>query len=125
MASFVIAYGLPFVSVTLYANNRQLQLENVVIDTGSGSCAFRTDDVEAIGIFVQRTDHFHFMTGIGGQEPVLEKVVDRIEVANLATGPLRIQLSALDYRFPINGILGMDFLLHVGATINFRELTLS
>ena len=125
MASLFIAYGLSFVSVTLYANKRQLHLENVLVDTGSGACLFCTDDMAAIGVFVQRTDHFHFMTGIGGQESVVEKQVDRIEVSNLAAGPFTIQLGAVDYRFPINGIIGMDFLLQAGATINFRELTIT
>ena len=36
----------------------------------------------------------------------------------------QIEVGGLDYGFEINGILGMDFLVQAGASINLKELKL-
>ncbi len=124
-AIITIIDGLAFVSVVLHANNRQIHIDNVLLDTGSGGSVFRTHDLEDIGVMLERSDQLRFLTGIGGQEPVIEKRIDRIEVGNLSLSPYTIELGAVQYGYNIRGVLGMAFLLHVGATINFRDLTLS
>src|SRR5258708_25956755 len=124
-AIITIIDGLAFGSVVLQDNNRQIHIDNVLLDTGSGGSVFRTHDLEDIGVMLERSDQLRFLTGIGGQEPVIEKRIDRIEVGNLSLSPYTIELGAVQYGYNILGVLCMAFLLHVGATINFRDLTLS
>jgi len=121
-APIILRYGLPFVSVVIDANDQQLRLENVLLDTGAAATVFRTDDLLAIGVMPAPTDHVRFMAGIGGREAVIEKQIDKLVVGNLLVAPFTIQLGAMDYGFEINGIVGMDFLLATRATIDLSKL---
>ncbi len=53
------------------------------------------------------------MRGIGGAKFVFLKRIDR----NFA-----IEVGAMDYGFAIDGIIGTDFLLQVGAVIDLSRL---
>ena len=125
MTIITLVNGFAFVSVVLHANNRQIRVENVLIDTGSAGSVFRTHDLADIGVVLEGSDQLRFLTGIGGQEPVIDKTIDRIEVGNLSISPFSIEAGAVQYGYDIQGVLGMNFLLQAGATINFRELTIS
>lgn len=100
MAKIVIDDGLPYTEVTLRANGKSLTLAHVLIDTGSGACAFKTDDLEKIDIQLEGTDRLVFLKGIGGgEEAVVKKRVEAIEVGDLIAAPFPIQMGALDYDF--------------------------
>lgn len=124
MSNISINHGLPFITVTLRANNQQLRVDNVLLDTGSAASVFKTDDLESIGVFVAATDRVRFMHGIGGREAVVEKTIEGLEIGNLTVSSFSIQLGALDYGFELNGILGMDFLRLSGAIVNLRTLVI-
>ena len=125
MTPITLGNGFAFVSVILHANKRQIRIENVLLDTGSAGSVFRAHDLAEIGVVLEGSDQLRFLTGIGGQEPVIEKSIDRIEVGNLSLSPFTIEPGAVQYGYNIRGVLGIDFLLQVGATINLRDLTLS
>lgn len=124
MPSITIAHGLPFVDVIIAANNREHLVTNVLLDTGSVACIFRTDDVELIGVSLAPEDRFRNLSGIGGKEWVVEKKIDRISVGNLTVSPIVIQVGAVKYGYSINGILGIDFMLQTGAVIDLHNLEL-
>ena len=122
MGTITIAHGLPFVSVTIYANRTQLQLDNVLLDTGSAATVFKTTDLEQIGISLEPTDIIHFMTGIGGRETIVEKQIETLALGNLSFGPFTIQMGSLSYGFQLNGIVGLDFLVKVGVVVDFEQM---
>lgn len=124
MSRIRIVGELPFVSAILHVNDRNLELPNVLIDTGSAGTVLRTDDLETIGVTLGPEDQLRYMRGIGGLEPVVEKYIDRLEVAELHVIRFRIQLGALDYGISMNGIIGADFLRATGARIDFQKLTI-
>jgi hypothetical protein len=115
---------LPFVAVTLRANGQILQLQRVLLDTGSAGSLFKTDDLRGIGVTGELTDRIRFMSGIGGREAVIEKQIETLEVGNLIAHPFKIQMGSLSYDFAMDGILGADFLLATNAIIDFRNLQL-
>lgn len=119
-----ILHGLPFVSVTLHANGQQLTLERVLVDTGSGGTVFKTDDLKKLGVLPSPTDRLRFLKGIGGEEAVIEKQIDAVEVATLSLAPFRIQMGAVEYGLGMDGILGADFLLRAKAVVDFDVLQL-
>jgi aspartyl protease len=120
-----IISGLPFTSAKLEANGQILKFERVLIDSGSGTCLFKTDDLAKIGIFIISTDKLEYMRGIGGEEVVISKLVSSLSVGNMTVNPFTIQIGALDYGMQIDGILGVDFLLKTGAKIDFENLMIS
>jgi hypothetical protein len=122
MPKITIAYRLPFVSVTIRANNQSLFLENVLLDSGSAATIFRTDDLAKLGVYLNDEDQIRYIVGTGGMEYVVEKQIAAVELGDLVVSPFTIELSAMDYGIPMNGIIGFDFLRTVRAVIDLQKL---
>ena len=122
MSTITINDGLPFITVTLRVNGQALTLQRVLVDTGSAASIFKTDELAKLGIIPRPEDPIRTMTGVGGKEFIIQKQISGIEVGDLKTGPFIIQMGALDYDIPIEGILGTDFLLAVEAVIDFAAM---
>lgn len=124
MTAITVIDGQPFVSGTLYANNKLLRFERLLIDTGSERCVFKTEDLESIGVFSAPDDEVFLIIGVGGTETVIEKQIEGLEIGNLILRPFKIELGALDYGFEIDGIIGVDFLRQAGALLDAKALEL-
>jgi hypothetical protein len=118
----VLRNGLPYVTATLIFQDRQIELENVLLDTGSAGTVFSTDKLAQIGLEYEPSDLLYTIRGIGGGEFVFVKRLDGLKVAQLAVEDFEIEASALDYGFEINGVLGTDFLTTVGAVIDLASM---
>ena len=114
--------GLPYVAATLMYRGRQLELENVLLDTGSAGTIFSTDKLLSIGLGYDADDMVRRIRGVGGAEFVFSKLVDRLSLGELQVNDFRIEVGAMDYGFDIDGIFGMDFLVQVGAVIDLSRL---
>ena len=114
--------GLPYVAVTLLYRGHQLDLANVLVDTGSAGTLFAVDQVLAVGLQYEADDLVQRIRGVGGAEFVFIKRLDRLSVGELQVSDFDIEVGAMDYGFAIDGILGTDFLLQVGAVIDLSRL---
>jgi hypothetical protein len=122
MAAFYWLDGLPFTTVILRANGKTLTLNRVLIDTGSGGCLFKTDDLSQLDIFPAPDDVIVGVSGIGGNETVIDKLVDELAVGELKVTHFTVEMSAMDYDFEMDGILGVDFLRATRAMVDFAAL---
>jgi predicted aspartyl protease len=122
MSKIRIMGGEPFTEVVVSANGKTITLAKVLIDTGSAGTLFKTEDMRQLGIVLELTDKVVAMSGIGGGEYVVEKQVDSLQVGNLVVSPFTIQMGAVEYGIPMDGILGADFLLQTGAVLDFKKL---
>lgn len=116
--------NLPFISVSLKYNGSRVEIPHVLIDTGSGGTLFAADDLAAIGITPQDDDTLRHVHGVGGSEVVFVRRVDAVQVGNSQLADFEIEVGGMDYGFDIHGILGMDFLLAVGAHIDLEQLNI-
>ena len=114
--------GLPFVAAELTFQGQQLTLENVLLDTGSAGVVFSTDKLLAIGLTYEPEDQVHRIRGVGGAEFVFTKRVDSLSVGELSIQNFEIEVEAMDYRFEMDGIIGVDFLIYIGAIIDLERL---
>lgn len=114
--------GLPYVTVTLRYRGQQLDLANVLVDTGSAGTLVAADQVLAVGLQYEAEDQVERIRGVGGAEFVFMKRVDRLTVGELQVSDFAIEVGAMDYGFALDGILGMDFLQQVGAVIDLSRL---
>lgn len=114
--------GLPFVPVTIRQGEKTLMLENVLLDTGSAGTIFPTDKLKASGIYPRDSAFIRRITGVGGDEFVVETAVDSLTVGQLQVDDFIIEAGAMDYRFAIDGILGFDFLQQTGAIIDLAKM---
>ncbi len=70
--------GLPFVTVSLKHGDQQINLKNVLLDTGSEGTIFATDTILAIGLKMELDDMVRRIRGVGGAEFVFDKKIDSI-----------------------------------------------
>ncbi|MEP7293521.1 MAG: hypothetical protein ABI835_17175 [Chloroflexota bacterium] len=75
-----------------------------------------------LGIVPLPTDKLRFLHGIGGDEAVIEKTIDALQIGEFVAAPFIVQMGAMEYGIPMDGIIGLDFLLRAQATIDFKTL---
>lgn len=112
------------VSVTVAYQGQEVEVPDMVVDTGSATTMLSTDVVAQIGIVPELHDVLHVVRGVGGTEVVFSRCVDRLQVGPRAVEQFEIEVGGIDEAFDINGVLGLDFLLHTGAVINLGTLQL-
>ena len=115
---------LAFARVTVSYRGAQVDIDDVLVDTGSATTILAARAVASIGIVPELDDTLYTIRGVGGTEAVFTRRVDRLQVEQRAIPDFEIEVGAMNYGFDINGILGMDFLTRAGAIINLRDLDL-
>ena len=119
-----LEHGLVYVEATLTFRGRKLHLPDIILDTGSASTVFAADRLLEIGVVPELVDAVRRIRGVGGTEFVFTKSLDRLVVGEIEVEGFEIEVGAMDYGFPADGILGLDYLLEAGALIDLRRLEL-
>lgn len=114
---------LPFVTVTLKANGKEVQID-ALLDTGSAGSVFDIDAVASIGLQMELDDMLIPIRGIGGTDFVAEKYVDAISVGSKSAERFKIEIGKLDYGYGIQGIVGFDLLRSLNAILDLEKLEL-
>ena len=119
-----IVNRLPMIRVDVEFQGRTIELDHVLLDTGSASTIFAMDALRALGLSWSLDDQLRSLSGIGGYESIVDKVVDRVSIGAMSVSPMQIEMGGMDYGFELDGIIGLDFLLAVKAIIDFDRLEL-
>jgi hypothetical protein len=93
------------------------------LDTGCSNTIFDTDEVEEVGLIIDRKNgRPRRMYGVGGEsELCYEQTVKELEVDSFLLDSFQIQLGITKETYGINGILGIDFMIKLGLVIDFKE----
>ena len=92
------------------------------MDTGSAGTIFSIDKLLDIGLEYAADDAVHRIHGVGGTEFVFSKTVERLAVGNIYVDDFDIEVGAMNYGFVMDGIIGVDFLLRVGAIVDLAAM---
>ena len=122
MVKLKYRYGLPFCSISLVYNNKEMKLDNVLVDTGSGGTLLKMDKVEEIGGVIEEDDTIETIEGVGGIEFVYKKNMDKLVIGDIKVENFKVEIGVMDYGFDINGIIGMDFLKEINAVIDLDKM---
>lgn len=122
MVKLEYKYGLPFCEITIEYQGNSITLDNILLDTGSGGTIFKMDEVDRIGITIEKEDTIETISGVGVIEFVYKKEIDKIKFGNLEIKNFNIEVGVMDYGFEINGIIGIDFLEHIGTIIDLNKM---
>ncbi|NOZ06059.1 MAG: hypothetical protein GXP41_06865 [Chloroflexi bacterium] len=117
-----LKYSLPFVTVSIAYKGKEIDIPDVLVDTGSASTILAADSLKVIGIKPLPEDVLHTIRGVGGVEVVYLREVAYLKVGECSITDFEVEIGGMDYGFEINGILGMDFLVESGAVVNLREM---
>ena len=114
--------GLPFVRVSIGYLGASIEIPNVLIDTGSATSIFSADELAKINLFPAPEDTLYTIRGVGGSEVVYSRTIDYLQVGEQKIASFSIEVGGMDYGFNIQGILGMDFLIHAGAILDLSKM---
>jgi hypothetical protein len=117
--------GTPYITASLIHNGKRLDLDLVILDTGSGGCIFSANELLHLDIAVEPMDRLYKIAGVGGREFVFSRRLEGVAVGDMEVRGFEVQVGAMNYGFPVQGIIGLDFLLQVRAMIDLNRLELS
>ncbi|SHI06057.1 retropepsin-like aspartic protease [Clostridium grantii] len=124
MIKLYFKYGLPFCSIKVTYKGKEMQLDDILLDTGSGGTVLKMEKVEDIGITIEEDDVIETISGVGGSEFVYKKYLDSISLGDLNIDNFKVEIGVMDYGFDINGILGMNFLKSIKAIIDLERMVI-
>jgi hypothetical protein len=119
----VLRNSLMFVLVTLAYGGVTLQISDILVDTGSTTTLLSIDCVATLGIHPQASDNIRRIRGVGGVEYVFSRRIDAIAIAGQQLNSVELEFGGLDYGFQMNGILGLDVVLQMGAVLDLKNLS--
>lgn len=101
-------------------------IENVVIDTGAAETIISPDVVEDIGIIAEYNDSVNSFYGVGGSlHNFFSKKVAEINFGQVRLKEVKLDFGVIDPNGYINGLIGLDLLIKLGAIIDLKNLTLN
>lgn len=119
-----LKHDLPFTAVEVVYQGTSIEIQNVLVDTGSASTIFSVDALAALNVAPLPSDTLHMIRGVGGSEVVFMRRMDEVRLGDKRLGGVEVEVGGMDYGFEISGILGMDLLLAAGAVIDLPQLQL-
>ena len=118
--------GLIFTSLQIDFRGVSKVIENVVIDTGAAETILSPDVVDDIGIMAEPNDSVNSFYGVGGSlHNFFSKKVDKVCFGKVNMENIKIDFGVIDPSGNINGLLGLDMLMEVGAVIDLKNLAVT
>lgn len=117
--------GLLFTSIEIAYNDHYKILDNIVIDTGAASSIISPDAVDDIGLYAELGDRIIEYYGVGGSvHKSFVKLINAIKIGSCSINNIEMDFGMIDVNGEINGLLGLDLLIEVGAIIDLKKLML-
>ncbi|MGD7024010.1 aspartyl protease family protein [Rossellomorea vietnamensis] len=109
-------------SLRVTFQGRTLQVEDMIIDTGSSHTVISPDVLEEIGVTYENEDDIYEAYGIGGSVPFYTKVMDEIIIDRITLKNIEIDVGVLLKNH--NGLLGLDILMNYNFIVDLDKLEL-
>src|SRR5690554_5694029 len=114
--------GLLYTSVKIYYKGQTKIINNIVVDTGAAASIISPDAVYDLEIYPEEDDEIVTFIGVGGSEHhSFTKKTEGIEIGEFTVTDAKIDFGIIDRAGEINGLLGLDILVAMGATIDLKE----
>lgn len=117
--------GLIFVDIEIEYNGKTMEIKDIVLDTGASRTIIDTDLASRVGINASTALKITTMYGIGGVQYAFRHKIDKIKIDGNELQDISIDVGMVDEEGEINGLLGLDVLLKLGAVVDLDNLTLS
>lgn len=111
---------LLFCSICIKIDGQVLNLDNVLIDTGSATTLINADYITLDG-----TEQIRNAQGVGGYERILKKNISTIEINDVTINNIALSIGDMDYGIDIDLLIGLDVLKALNADINIKDMILT
>ncbi|QAT39853.1 retropepsin-like aspartic protease [Clostridium sp. JN-9] len=116
--------GLLFTSIGISYKGRSKIINNVVVDTGASGSIISPDAVDDIGIYAELNDKIMEYYGVGGStHNAFVKNIEEIKIGNESINGIQIDFGLIDQSGKINGLIGLDVLIEIGAVIDLGNFS--
>ena len=112
--------GLLFASIKINYNGKTVKINNVVVDTGASYCIIEPSAIEDLGIVFTKDDEIETFYGVNSLFSYVKRVTDNIILDNYTINSVPIYAGSVADN--IDGLLGLDVLLNIGATIDLKNM---
>lgn len=125
--------GVILCTLKLRHNGNEKEVRNLVLDTGAAETIIYRHAVKELGIYLEETDEFVFMRGIGGREPAFRKTMESVKFLDFCAVNFPIDFGdsvedeVMESTFDeevVNGLLGLDVLSAGGFVIDLQLMEL-
>jgi len=109
-------------SLTITYRGKKLQINDVIVDTGSSHTIISPESLEEIGVTYENGDEVYEAYGIGGTVPFYTKTMDIIQLDDFVIKDFQIDVGTLpnDHK----GLLGLDILKQYKFVLDLDKLEL-
>lgn len=115
--------GLLFADITLVHENKDICINDVIIDTGASHTLILPDFLFENNIGFDDDDELVVMSGIGGAEAsAVKKRIDSISIGDITLKDIVIDFGVVDPKDRINGLVGLDFLKAAKVIIDLNQM---
>lgn len=109
-------------SLIVTLREKKINIDDVIVDTGSSYTVISPDILEAIGVKYENGDTIYEAYGIGGRVPFYTKNMDQIQIDSFAIKDFQIDVGMLPEEH--SALLGLDILKQYNFIIDLDKLEL-
>jgi predicted aspartyl protease len=120
----VFHHELLHTSLEITFKGRSKVINDIIIDTGAARSIISSDLVDDLGIISQVGDKLITMFGIGGVQYAYRKKVESIKFGDFTVEGYELDFGLIDDEGKINGLLGLDLLMKMGAVLDLKKLVI-
>ncbi|RXT03916.1 retropepsin-like aspartic protease [Ammoniphilus sp. CFH 90114] len=110
------------ISIKVTFRGTTLEIDDVIVDTGSSHTIISPDILEEIGVTYENGDSIYEAYGIGGSVPFYTKIMDQIQMDETILKNIEIDVGILpkDHK----GLIGLDILKTNNFVLDLNKLEL-
>ncbi|QKY68555.1 TIGR02281 family clan AA aspartic protease [Lentibacillus sp. CBA3610] len=109
-------------SLTVIFRGKAINIDDVVVDTGSSHTVISPDILESIGVRYENGDAIYEAYGIGGSVPFYTKNMDQIQINSFTIKDFQVDVGMLPQEH--SALLGLDILKQYNFIIDLDKLEL-
>ncbi len=115
--------GLLYTSVKLKHGDKEIAVEDVIIDTGASHTIILTDYLTDLDVSFLDNDELVKSSGYGGIVfSAVRKKIERIELDGIILEDCKLDFGVIDPYERVNGLIGLDFLKAAKVVIDLDTL---
>lgn len=108
MQTLYVKNGLLYVSILLKHGNKDVKIDNIIVDTGAAHTIILSDYLLDLDVELTDTDELVKSSGYGGMVyTAVRKKIDKIELEGILTEGMKIDFGVIDPYDRINGFIGL------------------